>query len=555
MRKTHDMLLRTMVAFLTAGALLFNAMPLAAATVAEETEVVADESAVTDEKAAMDESKGAEAEAAADETMGVDGEAAAEESAVDEAEAAPEESEAENADELAANETEAAAESLEASETAGQDVDAEPAGQDADIEPAGQDADAEAVGQDASAGDAGQNIDAETAGQDADAETETVGQGSGTEAESDSVAESEAALMYWAEDSAARQSIEEYVSEITDESSESFVPEEDRIVVFDFDGTLFGELFPTYFDRTLFLHRALHDDSYEAPEEIRELAAELEDIVINGANGRETPSGSKPAARVFEGMTIDEYRAYVREFMGNPVNGFDGMTYEDGFYLPMVSLVEYLSENGFSIYISSGSERNLLREAVTGKLDKWIPADHIIGSTYGMAATKQEGSSGADYNLLPDDKIVMTGELLTKNKKTNKVTGIINEIGKVPILAFGNSADDIAMAQYAVGNEKYEGRAYFLLCDDMEREYGNLNKADSLRESCEERGFYTVSMKDDFATIYGEDVEKTSYKAVEDVSVEIDEIINIFVELFQNAPYLEDFLNSADWGKILMPAA
>ena len=75
-------------------------------------------------------------------------------------------------------------------------------------------------------------------------------------------------LEYWAEDSKVKQSIEEWVKEVTDPSSDKFIPVEDRIVVSDVDGTLIGELYPCYFDFCMFVHRALYDDTYNAPDDM-----------------------------------------------------------------------------------------------------------------------------------------------------------------------------------------------------------------------------------------------------------------------------------------------
>ena len=58
-------------------------------------------------------------------------------------------------------------------------------------------------------------------------------------------------LPFWTEDSLTTMSIKNYVADVTDESSENFIPVKDRIAVFDFDGTLYGELYPTYFDTTM----------------------------------------------------------------------------------------------------------------------------------------------------------------------------------------------------------------------------------------------------------------------------------------------------------------
>ena len=49
----------------------------------------------------------------------------------------------------------------------------------------------------------------------------------------------------WADDSPAMQSITAFVSNSVDEKSEGFIPKANRIAVFDMDGTLYGERFPT----------------------------------------------------------------------------------------------------------------------------------------------------------------------------------------------------------------------------------------------------------------------------------------------------------------------
>ena len=313
-------------------------------------------------------------------------------------------------------------------------------------------------------------------------------------------------VPYWTEDSEVMKSIVSYVADVTDESSDSFVPVSDRIAVFDFDGTLYGELYPTYFDECLMLHRILHDDTYEAPAEVKEYAQSSEEAYLKGLPQPETSlSTSAITAEAFKGMTVEEYRDYIRDFMNEPAFGFEGMTYGEGFYLPMVSLVEYLAGHDFKVFISSGSERACVRELTEGVLDEWIPSDQIIGSTFSLEATGQGDEDGRKYSLTADDKVIMKGSLVTKNQKTNKVFSILDEIGKSPILVFGNSSGDLAMAQYTVSNG---GKGYMLLCDDTERDYGNLETAEKFAKECAEIGLETVSMKNDFTTIYKEDAVK-----------------------------------------------
>ena len=64
------------------------------------------------------------------------------------------------------------------------------------------------------------------------------------------------------------------------------------------------------------------------------------------------------------------------------------------------------------------------------------------------------------------------------------------------------------MHEYTLSNKKYRALAFSLCCDDVEREYGNLEKAEAMKKTCEERGWIPVSMRSDWKTIYGDDVKK-----------------------------------------------
>ena len=325
-------------------------------------------------------------------------------------------------------------------------------------------------------------------------------------ATADEQPETAASIPYWTEGSAVAASIISYVQSVTDESSADYVAPEERIAIFDFDGTLYGERYPTYFDTCLFIHRALHDETFTAPDDIREYAAAMEAALYNHLPEPDSDkSTAQCAAECFKGMTIEEYHEYVREFMASPAFGFEGMTYGEGFYKPMTEVVKYLAQNGFTIFISSGSERAMVRELIKGSLDEWIPSDRVIGSTFSLIASGQGSKAGRKYTITADDQILMEGNLVVKNQNTNKVFSIIDEIGKCPILVFGNSSGDLAMAQYVL---QHGGKGYMLLCDDTERDYGDLAVAAKFADSCAQMGLETVSMKNDFATIYGDNAVK-----------------------------------------------
>ena len=315
----------------------------------------------------------------------------------------------------------------------------------------------------------------------------------------------------WNEDSPAMKSIMAFVEEVTDEKSDKFVPAEKRIAVFDSDGTLYGELFPTYVDQCLMIHRLVHDDTYKGNEEDAAYCKALEEYLINGGEKPKAPRSSGDIiADAFKGMTVEDYRAYVRKFMAEPVNGFENMTYADGYYKPMVSLIKYLTENGFRVYINSGAEVNMLRELSMDTLGQYIPSYQVLGTDFGITSSgRPDDVKARDYTPADDEKIVFDGTVSFKNLKLNKIVSIVNDLGISPILAFGNSSGDLAMGQYVM---QHGGKAYMLLCDDTERDHGDLDTATSFKADCDKMGIETVSMKNEFATIYG-DFKLTSYSA------------------------------------------
>lgn len=317
----------------------------------------------------------------------------------------------------------------------------------------------------------------------------------------------ETGLAGWAEDSEVLASLMRFVSESTDKNSDNYIPPEDRIAVFDMDGTLYGERFPTYFNDWLYINRALYDEDYEAPEELQSFARQWEDKVLRGVELPDFDAKERLyGPQLYKGLTLEEYRDVVCSFKEMPVYGFEGMTYGEAFFKPMISVVKYLYENGYSIYINSGTYRDAVRTMLEGALDKYIPADHVIGTDLLFQASGQGDESGLDYTMQPEEDLVIAGELFVKNLKTNKVLAMQREIGKNPVLAFGNSGGDFAMANAALQNERYHGEAYMLLCDNTELDYGDVQTAESFAAKCKDAGFHTISMRDDFLTIYGDEV-------------------------------------------------
>lgn len=211
-------------------------------------------------------------------------------------------------------------------------------------------------------------------------------------------------------------------------------------------------------------------------------------------------------AMAFAGMTIDEFEAYVEDFKNQPAPGYNNMTRGEAFYKPMLQVIDYLQANDFTVYIVSGTDRLIVRGLIKGSVD--IPRNQLIGSDELLVATGQGDVDGMEYTFTDQDKLVTGGQFIIKTLDMNKVTAIMTEIGIQPVLSFGNSTGDSAMAEFTTTNNKYKSLAFMLCCDDLERENGNTAKADKMRELCTEFDWIPISMRDDWTTIYGEGVTR-----------------------------------------------
>ena len=313
-------------------------------------------------------------------------------------------------------------------------------------------------------------------------------------------------------DCEALKALKDYVEDVTNPNSANYIPVEDRIATFDMDGTFVGELYPTYFEYNLLEYRVLDDPDYRdrAPEDVKEAAQSIRDFVRQG-----TPLPDHfdmvhayAAAKAYAGMTLAEFDAYVKAYATKPANGFSGMTYGQSFYRPMLEVFNYLKDNGFTYYVVSGSDRFICR-ALTESIG--IEPNRVIGMDVRLTASNQGLEAGVDFTMGKNEDLKRTSELIIKNLKTNKVLQISQEIGKVPVLSFGNSSGDCAMHNYALSNTKYRSEAFMLIADDDARDHANRDKALALGEKWQQQGYHVISMRDDFKTIYGEGVTKTEF--------------------------------------------
>ena len=304
-------------------------------------------------------------------------------------------------------------------------------------------------------------------------------------------------------DCPAKSILIEYINNI------STIPKESRIAVFDLDGTLFQETDPVYNDWKLYQYRILNDSNYIATEEQKKIANKLAKAIKN----HEMPDDlnveiSYSAAEVFKNMSLKEYDKYLKDFLKKPADGYNNLLRENAFFIPMLEIIELLQKNDFDIFIVSATDRYQVRTVIDGHIN--IPRSNIIGSYYDISSINQGDKKGYHYGYNINEKLILKGDLINMNIKFNKIKGIITHIGRKPVLIFGNSEGDSSMANFIVSNNEYKSLAFMVLNDDLERERGNIEEAEKMKDLCHKNKWIPISMKNDWKTIYGENVTKNN---------------------------------------------
>ncbi len=316
-------------------------------------------------------------------------------------------------------------------------------------------------------------------------------------------------FTYWNDNSLIKKKIVDFVEDAINPNSLNYIPPENRIATFDMDGTFYCETAPLYFQETMFLHRVLEDETYQAPKKIVKFAEKIKPKIYNktGLTPAENKLLAQQLTKAYAGMTPEEYRSYVRKFMDTNETGLTNLKRGEAFYLPMVEVISYLSNNGFAVYIDSACGVDTTRELVGNIIP--IAPDRIIASDF-VYTTTNMGKDKAKSHFYDrhNEKVIISGDEIIENAQTVKIFSILNQIGKKPVLAFGNTMGDSGMFEYVLQDNPYNSAAFCVLCDDTERELGNLEKAGKMQETADKRGWYTISMRNDWKTIYGDNVTR-----------------------------------------------
>ena len=309
-------------------------------------------------------------------------------------------------------------------------------------------------------------------------------------------------FKYWSDKSAVKRQIINYVKDVTNKHSKNYIPVEDRIAVFDMDGTILCETAPTSLGYMFVLDLMLENPDNPL---YRDKLNEWKKLLTSKNLPVEVDPEFKDLCwKMFAGMTDEEYFSRFEKFLTTQnVVGLTNLKYGESLYLPMIEVISYLNANDFTVYIITGSERRTTRGIIGGVVP--VQPNHIIGCDIPY---KWENNGGEKY-FVKGDRFLIGDHRLGSNTRINKIYSIKREIAKQPVIAFGNSSGDFDMLNYTLTNNKYKTAAFMVLCDDYTREIGNKTLEETVRQASQKNGWTTISMKNDFKTIYGDNVKKS----------------------------------------------
>jgi phosphoglycolate phosphatase-like HAD superfamily hydrolase len=300
---------------------------------------------------------------------------------------------------------------------------------------------------------------------------------------------------------AAKRALLDFGAAVTRVGGPQYVPADDRVAVFDNDGTLWCEQ-PMYVQAAFALSRvaALVEQRPELRErqpykavlerDAQALAAEGERGIFELLNATHT------------GMTTSEFDELASHWLQTALHPRFQRPYTELVYQPMLELLAWLRSLSFQCFVVSAGGADFMRQFTRTVYD--LPPARVVGSTAKLAFEGGE-PGGAPRPIvrlrrLPGVDFVDDG--------AGKPVGIHRFVGQRPLLAFGNSDGDLEMLQYTAAGEGAGPRLMLLLHhDDAAREYAydreaRCGRLDRALGEARARGFIVVSMKNDFGAVF-----------------------------------------------------
>ncbi len=309
-----------------------------------------------------------------------------------------------------------------------------------------------------------------------------------------SASQAEESLPSW-NGTASKQAITDFVAKTTTPGSAHFVPEPERIAVFDNDGTLWPEQ-PMYF-QAFFIFDRIKALAPQHPEwkEQEPFASVLKGDIKAALAGGEHALIEMAMATHAE-MTTEEFEEIVRQWIKTAKHPTTGKPFTAMVYQPMLEVLDYLRANGFKTYIVSGGGIEFMRvfsEEVYG-----IPPEQVSGSSIKVKYEVRDGKP----------VLARLPELDFIDDKDGKPIGIHRHIGRRPIAAFGNSDGDFQMLEWTTSGGGPRLGVY-IHHDDAKREWAydresSIGKLNRGLDEAPSRGWTVVSIRNDWITVFPE---------------------------------------------------
>lgn len=293
-----------------------------------------------------------------------------------------------------------------------------------------------------------------------------------------------------------KRALAAFVQKICDPDSPDFVPESERLAVFDNDGTLWPENpipFQLAYAFDVVAKKAAQDPEFARQEMVQ---AVLQKDTGKLLAGDRHEGLLQVVAMTHAGMKVEEFQKSVSDWMAQAVHPKFGKRYDQLTYQPMQEVLALLRANAFKTYIVSGGGADFMRgwsERVYG-----IPPEQVIGSS---ARTKFEMRDGLPVLIKTLDQFFI-------DDKAGKPVGIHQAIGRRPIVCFGNSDGDLAMLQYTtIGNPRPSFGA-IVHHTDANREYAydsapkSSGKLIDALVAAPEQGWYVIDMARDWSNVF-----------------------------------------------------
>ncbi|MGW6130637.1 HAD family hydrolase [Cellulomonas sp. NPDC055163] len=304
-------------------------------------------------------------------------------------------------------------------------------------------------------------------------------------------------LSIW-NDGAAKDAVLDFLSRTGAAGAPGSVPVEERVAVFDNDGTLWCEK-PMPIQLDFILRRlaamaeadpALRDRQPWRAAHERDHAWLAHALAAHYAgDSTDVRTLATGIVAAFGNITVDEFEADADAFLRGTAHPSLARGYLECGYAPMVQLLAHLREQGFTSYIASGGGRDFMRPVSAEMYG--IPREGVIGSAVAHAYVPGDGGGSITRTLAAD----------YLDDGPEKPVRIWTRTGRRPVLAAGNSNGDIEMLDYSQHSDRPFLRL-LVLHDDPDREFAYVAGAERALERAAHSGWTVVSMKDDWATVF-----------------------------------------------------